>query len=143
VWKKYKSYIISCSISFIIGIGVIWAISSTISSRKIEQLTNTINAGKIINTKLQDTNTKLTEANTRLIGENNTATESIGRLEKQIADGNQYYQSELGKIKNGFTAISEGLGTISEGLSGDDEKLSNAIQTIESVKSFISSLKFN
>jgi hypothetical protein len=139
VWKKIYPYIIG----FVLGIIVVWAISSGYNNRKIEQLSNTIDAGKILNTKLQDTNSKLAEASTRLIRENNTATESIDRLEKQIRDGNNYYQGELGKIKSGFASISEGLGTISDGLGGDDEKLSNAIDTIESVKKFIGTFKFN
>ena len=139
MWKKIYPYVIG----FVIGIVTLWAISSGYSNRKIEQLTNTINDGKILNTKLQDINTKLSEANTRLIAENRTATEGLDRLTKQINDGNKYYQSELGKIKTGFNTISEGLGTISEGLGSDEQAISNAIQTIESIKNFISTIKFN
>ena len=139
MWKKIYPYLIG----FVIGIVTLWAISSGYSNKKIEQLTNTINNGKILNTKLQDTNTKLSEANTRLIAENRTATEGLEGLRKQIRDGNIQYQNELGKIKSGFTTISEGLGTIENGLGNDEQIISNVIDGIETIKNFISTIKFN
>ena len=139
MWKKIYPYLIG----FVIGIVTLWAISSGYSNKKIEQLTNTINNGKILNTKLQDTNTKLSEANTRLIAENRTATEGLEGLRKQIRDGNIQYQNELGKIKSGFNSISEGLGTIENGLGNDEQIISNVIDGIEAIKNFISTIKFN
>jgi hypothetical protein len=99
VWKKVYPYIVG----FIFGVVALWAISSGYSSRKIEQLSNTIAIGTAENKRLRETIDRITERN-RL----DQAT--IDRLREQIISDNNIAKGKLDKISSGLGTIAEGLG---------------------------------
>jgi hypothetical protein len=125
VLKKIYPYIIG----FIIGGITLWAISTGLSNRKIEQLSNNIAIGTETNNRLLETVDRLTERN-RL------DQTTIDGLREQIISDNNIAKRKLDKI-------SSGLGTIAEGLAGTEGTIQDIIDGIESIKTFIKSIKID
>lgn len=123
--KKIYPYIIG----FIIGGITLWAISTGLSNRKIEQLSNNIAIGTETNNRLLETVDRLTERN-RL------DQTTIDGLREQIISDNNIAKRKLDKI-------SSGLGTIAEGLAGTEGTIQDIIDGIESIKTFIKSIKID
>ena len=138
-----QKYLLSFGIGFVIGILIIWAIGSNVYNKQIERLSNTIAESERINTELQGTNTKLSATNTRLIESNRQSQATIGNLEKQLRDRDNYIKTELDKIRGGFTTITEGLGQITTGLEATGTDIQGIIDGLGQIKDFIKNIKWD
>lgn len=139
MWKKIFPYILG----FIIGIILTWAISSGYNNRKINELSNTINTDKTINTVIQQANFRLSESNSRLSDNVRQLQEGTGRLEKQIRDRDAEHQRQIDETRNRFESIKTGLENISRQFESSGDIIQSVINGLDEIKKLISSIKLN
>ena len=119
---RVKTCIISSAVAFMLGAFLLWSVSERVYTRRIDKLSNEVSRGQAINRELQDRNRELAESNTR-------ATESIGILERRLAES----ESGAGKIAGSLGSVAAGLGE-----SGND--LQGIIDGLGSIKTLVQSL---